>query len=342
MLLYYSKRPDLFMDFYFAITNNILFDKYSDNYKYSKEVILLDKLWELCDEGDNFLYSLLYINIAEYALKTEFDFTEGGKKKITFCSMKIALTDELIIMRRKIWSALFVLRKNELLCNKVNTILLTDNVNNENKDAAKDFIVFDFDTIYPFIEENIDYTAAKIIDFYRNKYLQLKLEVDNRLLRAQENDFFRFYSLLTGNNIKWIISDEDNQIMKEEIWKEIKQYSIDDFDYLFDACNYICASEKAHEWEIDYGISIVFSLLEDVYSKYTKVLESFFSHGAPGLLYSLNKVINFMLKKYGYKHTKNSFVANNSILKTDGYIVCGVLCQKKTLLKMLLGNSMNL
>lgn len=41
LLLYFSKRPDLIMDFYFTITENMMFDKYSCNRKYKQESILL-------------------------------------------------------------------------------------------------------------------------------------------------------------------------------------------------------------------------------------------------------------------------------------------------------------
>ncbi len=76
ILLYFEKRPDLIMDFYFTICDYLLYDKYSYINHYEQEMILLEKLWESCDAGKNYNNSILYINIAEYALKTEITFTE--------------------------------------------------------------------------------------------------------------------------------------------------------------------------------------------------------------------------------------------------------------------------
>lgn len=58
------------MDFYFVICNS-LFDKYSYENNYKAEITLINKLWESTNNGNNYENSILYLYIAEYALKTE-------------------------------------------------------------------------------------------------------------------------------------------------------------------------------------------------------------------------------------------------------------------------------
>lgn len=75
IMLYYSKRPDLIMDFYYVICNS-LFDKDSYKNKYNAEMTIIKKIWKLSNNGKNYENSILYLYIAEYALKTEITYTE--------------------------------------------------------------------------------------------------------------------------------------------------------------------------------------------------------------------------------------------------------------------------
>ena len=63
------------MDFYFVICNS-LFDKYSYENNYKAEITLINKLCESTNNGNNYENSILYLYIAEYALKTEITYTE--------------------------------------------------------------------------------------------------------------------------------------------------------------------------------------------------------------------------------------------------------------------------
>lgn len=54
LLLYFSKRPDLVMDFYFTITKYLMYDKYSRHGKYRQEAIVLEKLWNATEMGENY------------------------------------------------------------------------------------------------------------------------------------------------------------------------------------------------------------------------------------------------------------------------------------------------
>lgn len=51
LMLYFEKRPDLIMDFYFVLSERLLYDKYSYRDKYNHEMRLLDKVWCYTEEG---------------------------------------------------------------------------------------------------------------------------------------------------------------------------------------------------------------------------------------------------------------------------------------------------
>ena len=94
LMLYFEKRPDLIMDFYFVLSERLLYDKYSYRDKYNHEMRLLDRVWCYTEEGKNYNNSILYLQIAEYALKTEISFTEEirNSRSVNFVSAATPLT----------------------------------------------------------------------------------------------------------------------------------------------------------------------------------------------------------------------------------------------------------
>ncbi len=306
LLVYFHKRMDLFMDFYHAIITNIMYDKNSYYCGYSKEALLLSKLWRECEDGNNYAFSLLYIYVAEYALKTEFRYFEEGRKHrdVTFCKSAIVLTDEMKQIRSEIWNSLFVLRKDNRYKDKINELLTKRHVNGLYEDMTKEFVKFDFDNIYPFIMGDIDFVSAKVIGMYKKDASSLEMDVDERMLRADENEYYRIYSLLTRRRVIGRTHEEDERVRKDAIHDEIATYSHADFHKFFSACEYICKSEGKDVWGFDSGISIVFKLLEENEEKYKSVLDIFLSHGAPGISYSMNGIIQYMLFHYGYYEAK--------------------------------------
>ena len=306
LFAYLEKRADLFMDFYHAIINNTLYDEKSYYHKYSQEALLLSELWNRCDNGNNYVFTLLYIFVAEYALATEFRYLEEGRKhrNVTFCKSTTVLTNEMKDIRSGIWRALFKLRKDGRYKEKIDELITKRHVNGLYEDVTKEYVIFDFDQIYPFIKDDIDFINAKVLGMYREDALCLKMEVDNRMLRANENEYYRIFNLLTREHEIGRSIREDEIIRKKAISDEILNYSNTDFHKLFEACKYICKVESKNVWDLDSGINIVFELLEEDEEKYKKVLDIFFSCGAPGISYYKNRIVQYMMYHYGYFDSK--------------------------------------
>ena len=307
-IIYYDKRPDLFFDFYYAIINNLLYDKNSYNYRYKEESTFLSKIWLLCEDGKNYKYTILYLHIVEYALNTEFDCSEGSRngKVFSFCRMTIILCDEIKKIRSNIWKTLFLLRKNKKYTDIINNILTKRYIRGFDDKTTQKFLKFDFDEIYQYIENDIDYTSAKIIDMYKTYAYSLKMNVDYRMLRANENEYFRIYSLLNREHLIGRTIEEDNKIQKEAIRHEISNYTNADYDKLFDICMKLAMIESDAKWDLGTGISIVFELLESDSNKYKEIITLFFKHGAPIETYTKYKIVGYMIETFGYLDTKNT------------------------------------
>src|SRR5699024_6759174 len=167
LMVYFTKRPDLIMDFYFVLSERLLYDKYSWRNKYIHELRLLDKLWCVTEEGANYNNSILYLQISECALKTEISFTEEvrNSRSVNFVRMTLGFTEEIATIRTRIWKNLAILRKNEDYRNIVNNILEGVHFNGLNEEDSKKYLQSDFDVIYENVinKDKPDFFDAKIV-----------------------------------------------------------------------------------------------------------------------------------------------------------------------------------
>ncbi len=306
LLLFYDKRPDYFMDFYFAITNYLLYDKRSGENDCEKEYKFLSDLWERCDNGSNEKFSVLYIRVAEYALQTEFSFTEEGKnsRQISFVRMALAPSNGVKRIRKAIWDNLFILRKKEQYRDLINQILCKRHVNGLYEDATKELVLFDFNCIYPYIEKNIDYTAAKVINTYKEDIRSLDMPDDERSRRAIENDEFKIFDLLSKEYILGLTYEEGQNRRKTRIKAEIEKYSIVDFENFFRLYHSVYERESHEQWQLSSGIAIVFESMEHNLKQYIDCVKLFLKYGGKIVPYNMYRVIDYLLKNTNYVTTK--------------------------------------
>lgn len=321
LFMYYTKRPDLFMDFYYAITNKLLYDKYSYYHRYQKESIILSRLWEQCETGENYPLTLLYIHIAEVALRTEIDYLEEGShgREVVFCRTTLVLTDEIKKIRSELWKALFTLRERDDYKDTINSLIIKRHVNGLDENATREFILFDFNMIYPFIEGMLDYHTAKVLDLYRKDMDHLRMRIDDRLRRARENEYYRLYSILAGEYTYGRSMKENEEIRRDEIWKEIRNYSMDDFNALFRACEYIFSVEADRTWELESGLAQVFRLIEEDVQWYRKVLDLFLNHEIPINSSTIIEMVYYLLNNITYQEVRDT-VLNREFKSRDEWL----------------------
>lgn len=306
LMVYYNKRPDLFMDFYHAITNELLYDKYSGQANYSKERLYLLNLWNRCDNGRNANYTRLFIRVADYALKTEISFTEEGKtsRRITICRMGLALTDGLKSIRKMIWTNLFLLRERMEYKKLVDEILWKKHVNGLYEDATKELVLFDFNCVYDYINKKIDYTAAKIISNYKHDLESLKMPYDARCERFKENEQFRIFDLLREEYIPGLSYEKVQAHRKKRIISEISKYTTSEYDNFFRQYNSLYQIESHEVLGLSSGILIVFENLEGDREKYLECFKLFLEYGGHLQPYYMYRIVGYVIKNIGYKDTK--------------------------------------
>ncbi len=305
MLLYYEKRPDLVMDFYFAITEG-LFDKFSGNTNYNQESLLMNKLWDATKEGTKYNYTILYLHIAKYALQTEFTYTEATRnsRSVSFVRMTIGFSKEIADFRNTIWRSLGVLRGIGLYCDVVNDILSEVHIDGLDERNSQLFLQSDFDVVYG-IATNIpsDFYSAQIVDNYREVAEQINAPFDERFTKGDENSEFKVYKLLAKEHLWGLSFEEAEKKRLETIKAEIGAYNLSDYKELFIRCSSI--EKKINErdrWQLSSGLDLVFGLLENDEAKYIQVLLAYLCSDTPFNL-SGYRQIRFLLDHIGYSDT---------------------------------------
>ncbi len=306
-LCYFSKRSDLIMDFYFTIVDRMMFDKNSRQTHYKKEAIFLDLLWEATANGANYNYTFLYLHIAEYALKTEFSVTEQGRKNksISYARYLIAYSDDIAVLRKKIWATLGILRQRNDYRLMVNHILFKIHFNVLNNDSAIEYLKLDFDAIYSNVlcVNNIDFDDARIIDKYREVAERLGIAEDIIFSKSDENAELRLYKILTQDHLMWKTHEEWIKNKKKFISQEICLYKLLDYKKLFEICNkWEDEAQEINMGELNTGLECVFELLEDNDQQYVDVFTIYLDANAP---FALNerRIIKYLLAHIGYSKT---------------------------------------
>ena len=309
LVSYFDKRPDLIMDFYFVICEQLLYDKYFWNNKYKNENVLIDRLWEKTDEGENYNFSILYIHVAQYALKTEFSYTEEDRNRraFNFVRMTICFNEEIALLRNKIWKSLGVLRTKKDYKDIINDILSEIHFNGLDEKDSIAYLQSDFDTIFAEIikKDGIDFFDARIVDRYREVAGQINSPIDERYLVSENNHDFRLYRILSREHLLGRTIKEDEEIRKANISAEFDPYSLQDYMNLFKTCNFL--QETIGErclWSLSRGLDIVFELLEVKPYFYVDVIEEYFKSNAPFRLNGYRQV-GFLLSNIGYDKTYN-------------------------------------
>lgn len=309
LLRFFEKQPDKIMDVYFVIVDGIMFDKYSYANKYKNESLILNKLWEKCEMGKDYNFTLLYINVAEQALKTEKTFTEEIKnsRSVNFVRMSIPFSDDIKEIRTSIWKNFACLSNNSMYEQRINQILTELHVNGLDEENTKKYIASDVDAIYKLFLENreVDFKRAKIYAKYEDTEKHLEMPFDERLFHSSDNYQYRIYDVLSREHIKGQTYQEDEKARKESIKGELQYYNLGNYKSFFSACNEIeSLIDKNDIWQLSRGIEIVFEIVQTSELEYIDVFKLYMENGAP---FSMNgySIVAYLLKNYDYTTVMN-------------------------------------
>ena len=307
LLNLYEKRPDLVVDFYFAIRDSI-YTRYSKFNKLNTEEVLNDKLWLRCKDGDDYKFTYLYIHTMGKVLETEVSYTDYSEgRSLTFVRFNLPATNEVMQFRCKVINRLCSLYNDPRYHDDIHKVLLGIHYFEINKKNTQELWENDLQSLYEYFKNKSDFGFEDALILHNYRHVKTIAEgteqaEDDRLRILDGCYEYTVYALLTREHIIGRSVEEDEKEQIEEIAQAISSYTLLDYQHMFEACEKIEKLCESKTWNLSTGISSVFALLEND-SRYTSVVESYFKVGAPTYVYQF-RMMRHLIAVNGYFGTR--------------------------------------
>lgn len=308
LLLYYKKRPDLIMDFYFAFSDRMSFDVNSYKLDYDKELKMVDCLWRYANKGEDINVTILMLHVFKELLKCSFHRTESieNGRSFTMYNLQILYTDGSRKLRNYIWGALSKLYSYKKYTRLLDDIISYGYISGLKQEDAKEIQLYDLQCIGEmFFDkwENLTFEQCKVLRELEKHCEWLEIENCDLFDRYNENKDFMIYNTLVKEHIKGKTWEEDEAERKSKIEELIKDYRLDDYAHLFKICKVCEEKNDKEDWALKSGIDIIFIILESEPEVYLDVVNTYLQCQAP---YGDNahKIISNLLMNFGIERTK--------------------------------------
>jgi hypothetical protein len=347
ILLYFQKKPTNLLEVISVLSKSYGYHYESYRYGYSKESILLDTIWKYCEEGNNELFTKLFIRVSNDLLKTEGEDSKSKNLQITFQHFKISATNELKKLRDNIFDKLSLLYSNSIYKNDILKLIKEYPSNMSFRFGISDIETWDSLNILKFIENNFNttsYEEVRIVHKILDSFEKNKIEFDKNIRNQFQHNLYDLEKVLTLDDVGISLEsprdkeektnwDEIKEIKEERLSSFIKDYTFADWIDLIKNSNDIFVRQGRDKYKFENNLRDLFNILAKKDSKlYIQVFEKYLDLGNQlNLSINLNNLIEIMgkeksltlLTKYTYNQKEywlfNFYIAlkEEDILKED-------------------------
>ncbi|HDV5709955.1 TPA: hypothetical protein RJD49_001642 [Legionella pneumophila] len=328
---YVEKMPTSAPNVLHLFSEQFGFDRYSHFQNYSKQYFLIDTLIEYTENGENLLFSKLFISLCEKYLHTRFDDTDSQGNSVTFHQCKLLAIPPLLDLRQKIWNHLFKLFNRAGLTSDVINLLNSYSKSNYYLDV-QEIVEYDSQQLIPFILSVFDphnFQHCLIAQQYAKLVFQLKLNVDVKTLSKKFNcKPYQIYELLSLNyadhedSLDWKAFEEYKRV---EIDKYTLQYTFEEYEKLLEMGQEILnQTEDNHErYQLVEGFLQIFNTLADRDTDlYIKVIKYYLSKGEQFKLHNPILLVRKLIDAMGFKNTVKFIDKQNFQTKLHWLFAC--------------------
>ena len=304
-LYYFKKHQNCPMDMYFMFGEYLGYSRDSHKDRYSKEIILINKLYEnlVTTQDDIVAFSALFA--ANYLLGLNFSQSEAeGTRKIIMYKFNLIACDEVYKIREKCFKVLNVLFNNPKFKNRAYEVLLrvVDVSDEESQDIIRNDIL-NISSIFKF--QGHLFEDCMILD--KLQFLCDMIGEDyTKLFSKIENQSFMIYKVLAKNYyFETKNRGEREEIKKNDIINVCKDFEIEVFNELWKVLTILKQSNNdINGWEIYQGINIIFDRSEDLCCEFVSFLDSYISDDLPFFQRGYD-IFEKLVKKLGYDQALN-------------------------------------
>lgn len=283
LFAYYLKRPDLFMEFYHAITSRLGIDKKSHTFGYYTQITLFEKFAEHSNNWQNDFVATLFLEVAEDFLKLWFTSSEAGRRNtIVMHNISLISSDGTESYRRIIWESLAVLSETNKYKGKIREII--SSYGGRIDEVSLSILHYDFQYIksivennYPPIDINSCLMAKRISQIFKCKDIPNE-ELFTDYFNGKE---YTLYELLKEPDFSEDFDYGEREEMKKKAIKEYVQNNrLENLIGIIDMCKNISVVDN-NNWGVSTGLGCVFDELRQNKENYVNMIKCYLQNDTP-------------------------------------------------------------
>jgi hypothetical protein len=237
----------------------------SHNLYYLTEVV--DQLWLRSDNGRSLLFSKLFLGVAGYCLRTEYQFTEAkGRMAISINTLKLRADPELCELRRLLLRRALSFFSAEALRPDV-LRLLYRYCHSGYEVSGSEIVQSDSEEILPFVMESLDpdnYTHVEIVQSYIGFLAREGVAYDFAICDRFTNAASVLSDiLLIDRHIRTRMSWQEAESWQDEKIRDwLKRNRPEDYEHFFrQSLTIAMEAHKPEPWRFRHSMEKVFSIL---------------------------------------------------------------------------------
>lgn len=243
LLDYLSKRPSELSQGLYLLTEQFGFEHDSYAYGFNIQQTVIDALWERTKEGQEEMFSKLFLALSEQYLPTHFSTTKmKGRRTLNLFNFNLPPTKDLIELRHTIWKRVFKLYHIPIFREEVINLIHKYSTSGY-KVAVVEIIAEDASVILPFVESALDssnYCHCVVVQNYLNHLEKHQILFSEELRNRFTNQTYTLSQVLLSSveerkklGLKY---EEYQQFKKQQIAQYFADYNFADYKQFFQQC----------------------------------------------------------------------------------------------------------
>lgn len=277
---YYKKCCSRFGQFYYLASSEYNVAEDSARYGYYTQRMFVEKLLQYSEGMTNEPITTLFFELAVEYLKFEYSSARmKGLNTVTFYTLKLRKTRELMEYRLKIWNTILTV-DTKRYCSKIIEIL--NDYARTYDEESREIICDEAPIVIQLIETVLIPTEIKhclIVARIRKIFNECGCLPENAMINFKESYVWNCYKLLDGvdDNIPY---EEREKNKKGRICKYLETEGLIGVYKLIDLCK-VFADEIENTWRIQQGLRLVFELLSQRPCDYLNAIQYYVAIDTP-------------------------------------------------------------
>lgn len=300
IISYFEKKPSKLSEVITVLADSFGYQQGSWRNNYVKEQLLVDTLWEYCDNGENKLIAKLFLRISSKLLRTEFDDHRQKGRSIVMTYYKLPETDEVQFLRKSIFEKITSLYGYEKYKNDIETLIQKYPEGLGYRYGISEIEKWDANNIFDFIQTYFDaaiYEHCKIVQDLCSEFDRHGINYDLEIKNTFQHPISAIEKILMLDDVTISLEnpkeeqtdwDEIRLVRKNRLSEFVKAYKLKDWEQLLEACHSFFPDNSRELYKLRNNLSDLFHILaKKDRVLYIEVLEKYLKMGNPFVL-SLN------------------------------------------------------